>query len=177
VDQTVQRDEGKEKQQSRFSAFLNQLSDLLRPHLGRVEFGNLRCEVCDGEEALNGVSNVAIVYETPGGSTDQINIDYDSSTGCFHLMQEDGEVVEADPQPILKLVAARVAAIPEKRQASLRRQVEQWLSEGHSRGQMFAQVNRLLQSGLRGGQITAHEMREVIKYIVDRHSQPSSQPG
>jgi len=165
-----------QQRRAKFEDFVHRLTEYLRPHLGRIAYGNLRCEVCDGADALDEVSNVAIVYETPGGSTDQVNIAYDNRTGAFHLVREDHDINCQDPDRILEAVKERVRSVPDRRMASLQKQADRWLSEGQSRGEMFAEVNRLLQSGLRGGSITAGEMRDVIRYIVDKHTQTSGEP-
>ena len=160
---------GGDNSEGKFHQFLGRLQPYMRPHLGSVDYGNLRCEVCDGSADADEPSNVAIVYETPGGSTDQINIGYDQGTGTFHLVHDEREVVETDSDRVFELVRRQIRAIPGKRLASLRVQADNWLNEGRSRGQMFAELNRILQSGLRGGSITVREMREVVKYIVEKH--------
>ncbi len=160
---------GVEGHRAKFQRFLERLDVSLQPHLGKIAYGNLRRDIADGHEAVDGTSNIAIVYETPGGSTDQINIVYDNTKGSFHLITEDEEVTLDDPDRVLQVVDADIAAIPQKRMATLREQADHWLSQGRSRGQMFAELNRILQSGLRGGSITATEMRDVCRYIVEKH--------
>ncbi len=158
------------ERRAQFLRFVQRLDECLEPHLGRIAYGNLRRQVFDGHESLDDTSNVAIVYETPGGSTDQINVVYEHHTGTFHMVQEHEEFTDHNPERVLESIRRRINAIPRKRQRRLREQVDRWLNEGRSRGQMFAEVNRLLQSGLRGGSITAAEMRDVVRYIVRKHT-------
>ena len=147
--------------------FLETLQNSLEPYLGRIAYGNLRKEVSEWSSDGTHSTNLALGYESPGGSTDQINVAFDHKGGLFHITNEHGDEVTPDPEVVANAVMLRVEAIPAKRAATLRRCVNEWLGEGRSRGQMFVEANRLLQSGFRGGSITHEELKDVIRYIVD----------
>src|SRR5437764_10913279 len=75
--------------QTRQSEFEARLRELMQPYARRIEYGNLRSQPSDWETPDgHKITNFAIVYETPGGSTDQINVAYDHTTGHFTLLDE-----------------------------------------------------------------------------------------
>lgn len=154
------------------AAFLAELDQLLVPLEHRVNYGNLRKEVSEWDSAAGKLTNLALVYETPGGSTDQINVAFHHATGNFSVVDaasEEGELLFSDMTEALRYLRRRIYVIPARRREVLHRQVDGWLDQGRTRGEMFSEVNRLLQSDFRGGSITHAEMQEVIKYIVSSY--------
>ena len=91
-----------------------QLEDLVRPCRCRPEYGNLRMRVSEWDSG-NGEPhlNIALVYETPEGSTDQINIGYDREQQLFELVDAvEGEITTASVSEVLEAVRSRVRGIP-----------------------------------------------------------------
>src|SRR4051794_10957066 len=88
----------------------SRIQDYIRPFAGRVEYGNLRCRISDwdcgeGEQ----VTNIALVYETPGGSTDQINISYHHTACHFALIDEHtGEFTTDSIERVLDAIQPRI---------------------------------------------------------------------
>ncbi len=151
------------------------LEDLIRscrqPTEKRIRYGNLRSEISRG--AGNGeVANAAVVYETPGGSTTQINITYDESEGTFSYLSDDLDetVVCGDPLEVVAMVRRHAQRIPEKRMHALFDAIDIWMSEGKSRREMFSEMNKLLQNEFLGGRITTEELKAGIQHIVREHN-------
>jgi len=157
--------------------FLNSLREALEPYLGKTAYGHLREEVSEWSSDGTHSTNIALVYETPGGSTDQINVAFDHNSGLFYVTGEEGDHCVSNAEEAQRLVLSRVEAIPAKRAERLRRCVEEWLEQGRSRGQMFAEANRPLQLGFSGGSITHEELKAVIRYIVESHQRRGSGVG
>src|SRR4051812_243568 len=82
------------------------IQECIGPVAGRVEYGNLRCRISEWDGgAGDTVTNIALVYETPGGSTDQINISYHHLTSLFSLVDvHEGEVTTASIESVLESV-------------------------------------------------------------------------
>jgi hypothetical protein len=139
----------------------------------RIGHGNLRHEVSQWRRKAEGPTNIAIVYETPGGSTTQINITYDPVTQTFSYLSRDLEAkVEChDPAQVLHMIEEHVNLIPEKRQRQLQAQIDLWVEQGMSRSELFAQLNRLLQAEFLGGRITTGELQKGIQYAIRRYSE------
>ncbi len=142
----------------------------------RIRYGNLRYEISDAS-GNGGVTNTAIVYETPGGSTTQINITFDKNEGTFSYLSEDlGETVTSrDPHEVIEMVRRHAQAIPEKRLRALLSTIDIWLSEGKTRREMFGEMNKLLQSEFLGGRITNEELKAGIQHIVKRFKSQQQQ--
>lgn len=137
----------------------------------RIRFGNLRCEISRGSD--NGdVANAAVVYETPGGSTTQINIVFDEENQTFSYLNEDLDetVTSDDPAEVISMIERHADSIPEKRLQALRNTIDIWLSEGKSRREMFGEMNKLLQNEFLGGRITNDELKAGIQHIVREFS-------
>lgn len=137
----------------------------------RIRFGNLRSEISRGSD--NGdVANAAVVYETPGGSTTQINIVYDRENRMFSYLSEDLDktVTSDDPHEVVQMVERHADSIPQKRLQALMNTIDIWLSEGKSRREMFGEMNKLLQSEFLGGKITNDELKAGIQHIVREYS-------
>src|SRR5438874_12301766 len=98
-----------------FEAFCDRLRQEISAFAGRVEYGNLRYQTDVWETAEGArITNLALVYETPGGSTDQINVSFDHRTSLFSIVDE-AEQLTPSVDEVLAHVRPRVASIPEKR--------------------------------------------------------------
>src|SRR5687768_1784852 len=99
-----------------FGEFCSRMRERIGPFRGQVEYGDLR-ERIDVWESADGTrtSNVALVYETPGGSTDQINISFDHAAAHFSLIADDTleEFVTGAIDEVLDRIVPRIARIPE----------------------------------------------------------------
>lgn len=146
------------------------ISSCRHPAEKRIRYGNLRSEISGGDG--NGHVNAAIVYETPGGSTTQINITYDEDEGVFSYLSDDLDetVTSDDPYEVIEMVRRHAASIPNKRLNALYSTIDIWLSEGKSRREMFSEMNKLLQNEFLGGQITSDELKAGIQHIVKQFS-------
>ena len=109
-----------------------------------------------------------MVYETPGGSTTQINIVYDTEEGTFSYLSDDLDhtVTSTDPHEVVEMVQRHADRIPQKRIEALKKTIDIWLEEGKSRREMFSEMNKLLQNEFLGGQITSDELKAGIQHIV-----------
>lgn len=90
------------------------LEELIQPCRCRPEFGNLRMKVSEWDSG-NGKPdiNIALVYETPEGSTDQINIGYSWEQQLFELVDAfEGEIATASIDEVLAAVRRRLKQIP-----------------------------------------------------------------
>ena len=151
-----------------FRQKLDELVDSVsHPRERRIAYGNLRHEYSDWGSGDEASTNVAVIYETPGGSTVQINVTYEQ--GAFsYLDPEDGHKIAApDPHVPLQMIAREVREIPERRLTRLRAQVESWCAQGLCQRDMFAEMNKLLQSDFLGGSITQRELKLGIKHAID----------
>ena len=87
--------------QAVYDEFMAGLRELIAPYAGKVEYGNLRSQASDWDTGEGPrITNVAIVYETPGGSTDQINVSFDHALG----------ICGVDPQMMVVAVRHRYNA-------------------------------------------------------------------
>lgn len=147
--------------------FCQHLQLYIRPYAGRVEYGNLRSKIADWD-AGNGhrTTNVAIVYETPGGSTDQINVSFEHTAAQFTIVEEDGEHSLSDPQEVILRIRPRVEYIPQKRAETIQADIRRQVAEGGGKAGLFGQLNRYLQSEFKGGTITHLEFRDAMTYAV-----------
>jgi hypothetical protein len=114
-----------------------------------------------------------VIYETPGGSTTQLNISYDHNGRNFHYLDTDLEsnVATADPREALGVIEHHVRGIPQKRLAQVEKQVESWMGEGKSRSEVFAELNKLLTSAFLGGRITTGELKSGIQHAIKLKSE------
>lgn len=145
----------------------------LEPYLHRVRYGNLRFEHSRWESEHGALENLAIVYEVPGGSTNQLNISYDSQTRNYSFLplgsHEEFHTETLDE--VLRLVEEGVARIPDIRHQSLTGDIDRWASQGLSSGELFQHINALLKvEDLVGGAITMQEMKASIAYILTKKS-------
>jgi hypothetical protein len=142
------------------------IHESIAPYAGRVEYGNLRSQVSDweGEDGVH--TNIALVYETPGGSTDQINVSFHHGTCAFSLIDHSDEVTTDSVDVVLKIIMPRVSGIPEKRLDSLKAEIRREIDGGKDTAGLYGHLNRILQSEFKGGKITHIEMRDAITYAV-----------
>ena len=149
-----------------FEAFCDRLRQEISAFAGRVEYGNLRYKTDVWETAEgNRVTNLALVYETPGGSTDQINVSFDHATDLFSIV-EDSEHLTPSADEVMAHVRPRVACIPEKRRESLQAEIRRQIDGGVGRAGLFGHINRLMQSDFKGGTITHQELQEAMRFAV-----------
>ena len=147
----------------------SRIQECIAPYAGRVEYGNLRSRVddwdCgDGEP----ITNVALVYETPGGSTDQINITYYHHSSTFALVDEarEGEVTTLCVDTVLESIQPRISGIPLKRRQSLFDEIQRQLDSGTNTAGIVGHLNRMMNSEFRGGTITLPEFKDAMTFAV-----------
>ncbi len=134
----------------------------------RIMYGNLRCEYSDWDREEQSVTNIAIIYETPGGSTCQVNVEYNRQSAEFSFLGDGLEttVITDQPEQVLAMVNSRVRAIPQRRLEQLHKQIDSWIAEGKTRSQLFGEFNKLLQVEFFGGRISITELKRGIQYAL-----------
>lgn len=146
------------------------LDELLQPMEGKVEYGNLRRNESSWEEEGQRVTNVAIVYETPGGSTDQINVTCYHRDQRFTILDSDTseEISFHEIEALLTEIRRQVERIPAKRLALLRGAVDRWIEEGKTRMQIIRELNKFHRTveEFKGGTITPAELSAASKYAI-----------
>jgi hypothetical protein len=141
------------------------IHEALAPYLHEIPYGNLRVDLSpwQADELL------AIVYEVPGGSTNQITITHRKASQTFIYLSLDAQQEQATESldEVLEMLAQAVARIPELRRQRLREEIDRWKAAGMSRPELFQQLNQLLHMhDLRGGSITEEELKGGIAYIL-----------
>jgi hypothetical protein len=139
----------------------------------RIGHGNLRHEYSRwSHDDETDATNIAVIYETPGGSTTQINVVFEPESACFSCLSESLEekVESRDPSVVLRMVLDHISSIPDKREHQLQRQIDHWVGRGMSRSELFAQLNKLLQEEFLGGRLTTGELKQGIKYAISHYS-------
>jgi len=158
-----------------FRSQLDKLIDSVgHPDERRIRHGNLRREIGEYSEGNGRVTNVAIVYETPGGSTSQLNLSYDHRAGEFSFLDHDLEtrVATTQAERALQYVAEEVRAIPNRREELLKASVRRWHDEGR---EVIAELNKLLQNEFLGGRITIRELQLGLRYATElRRGEPGA---
>jgi hypothetical protein len=147
------------------------LADQVRDYVGRVEYGNLRVEVYDGEGVGDSdTARIAMAFESPGGSTNQFAVSYEH--GEFHMLDASADQVLrlTEPGAVVAAVEQQIASIPSYRMQRLVTDIDQMLANGSSRQEVFDELNRLLRLGheFRGGSLTIDELTEACRYTVQR---------
>ena len=134
----------------------------------RIGYGNLRCEYSDWDREEQVITNIAVIYETPGGSTCQVNVEYDHQSAEFSFLGDALEttVLTNEPQQALAMVDSHVRAIPRRRLEQLHKQIDSWVAEGKTRSQLFGEFNKLLQAEFLGGRISTNELKNGIQYTI-----------
>ncbi len=140
----------------------------------RIGYGNLRCQCSDWDRGGQTITNIAVIYETPGGSTCQVNVEYDHRSAEFGFLGDGLEttVVTDEPQQVLAMVDSHVRAIPRRRLQQLQQQIDSWVAEGKTRSQLFSEFNKLLQAEFLGGRISTNELKKGIQYAIDHFPSP-----
>jgi len=144
------------------------LERLLADYKYRVGYGNLRAQRSqwdrDGE-----VINFALVYELPGGSTSQVNIEYHSGEDCFRFLAPESteEQCSREAEAVLSMVRDTIARIPARRMQRLREDINRWFGQGKSSHDMFLEINKLLQTDFKGGSLTHQELKAGVNYILE----------
>jgi hypothetical protein len=152
----------------RLEALCVHIRDRIAHYAGRVEYGNLRSHISefscgDGDP----VTNVALVYETPGGSTDQINIEFNHVTGHFAIIDaEEGEIRTESIEDVMERITPRIVGIPQKRLETLHDEIRRNIDDGANHAGLFGHLNRILQSEFKGGGITHIELRDAMTFAV-----------
>lgn len=157
---------------------IGRIQECIAPYAGRVEYGNLRHTIsswdCGGGEST---TNIALVYETPGGSTDQINISYYHSTRAFSLIDaHEGEFTTQSPEDVIEAILPRITGIPDKRREHLLGEIRRQIDSGSSHTGVVGHLNRMMNSGFKGGTMTIGEMRDAMTYAV-RYMKDRNFPG
>lgn len=149
-------------------ALCARIQETIRPYAGRVEYGNLRIRISDWDCGQGEpITNIALVYETPGGSTDQINVSYSHQSRIFALVDaSEGEFITSSADCVLETIHPRITGIPEKRREHLCAEIRRQVDAGSSTAGVFGQLNRFMQSEFKGGTITHIEMRDAMTYAV-----------
>lgn len=149
-------------------ALRGRIREAVTPYAGRVEYGNLRSHVSDfhcgtGEP----VTNFALVYETPGGSTDQINVEFNHASELFGVIDaHEGEIRTDSIDEVMARVLPRIVGIPEKRLETLHSEIRRHIDDGGNHAGLFGHLNRILQSEFKGGGITHLELRDAMTFAV-----------
>lgn len=159
-------------------AFLNDLQSRLEPIEGKIEYGNLRKQVSDWEDEKGKITNLAVIYETPGGSTNQINVSIHHAPASFWLLNEAASTEEEfqDPSEVLDRLEKQTLAIPEKRRTRLRSDIEDWCSNGRTQAEIFTTLKNLLHAEFRGAQITQEELNEATRFTIEMMRSLRCQP-
>jgi hypothetical protein len=149
--------------------FKKRLDALLAPYRGKIEWGNVREKVSHWQEGDQEMTNFAVTYESPGGSTNQINISFDHKRNVFRALNDETGHEEdvSEVSIVIEQVDVHVKSIPEKRRQRLWSDMERWLSEGASQGQILNKLSQLLKmQDLMGGSITSIELQEATRYLT-----------
>lgn len=149
-------------------ALCARVQECIAPYAGRVDYGNLRQDISHFDCGSGGaITNVALVYETPGGSTDQINISYNHDTHHFSLIDaHEGEMTTESVDVVIERIRPRVSGIPQKRQETLNAEIRRHLESGSNTAGVVGLLNRMMQSAFKGGTITHLEMRDAMTFAV-----------
>jgi hypothetical protein len=155
-----------------FALFKDRLDQLLQPYAGKLEYGNLRRQDSSWGEGDEKVTNVALVYETPGGSTDQINVTCHHGPGYFVLLDTNTheETTLSDVEELMGRIEPQIQAIPERRLDRLRDDVNRWIAQGLNRMAISQELNKYhhSQTEFKGGSITPQELAAALKFAIIR---------
>lgn len=153
-------------------SWVSVITQKISEHMHQIPYGNLRSELTQWHEEAGLVENLAIVYEVPGGSTNQINVTYFENTGDYVFLALDthDECCTSSLEQATKMVCDVVARIPAIRKARLLEDIDRWAEQGMGQRDLFQKMNALLQvEDLRGGTITMAEMKHGISHILARY--------
>lgn len=159
-------------------ALCGRIHDYIGPFAGRVEYGNLRSRISDWDSGDGeAITNVALVYETPGGSTDQINIAYHHVSRLFVLVDENHELSTESVDYVIECIQPRISNIPSKRLETLYSEIRRLIDSGSNTAGLFGHLNRLMQSEFKGGTITHLELRDAMTFAVQYMKNRGSSPA
>lgn len=139
---------------------------MVSPYMGKVSYGNLRFQISNWSEKDRHYVNIALVYETPGSSTNQLNILVDEAEGVITFIDGEEERRTRDIREVITFVEAAIKSIPERRMERLKERIRRWATQGRSKAEVLAELNRLLRADLLGGTITHHELKASIQYCL-----------
>lgn len=151
-----------------FEELVERLDRELLPFAGRAAYGNLRRKVTEWGEGDNRTQNLAVIYESPGGSTNQLNIACREGGTFVTVDPESGAETSTDSiDELLELVSRHVDTVPGYRLDRLKQQIDEWVSAGYEQPHLFSELNQLLQSDFKGGSITQEELEQGLRYAVE----------
>jgi len=142
--------------------------ELLADYRHRIGYGNLRAQRSEWNNSVSPIINFALVYELPGGSSSQINIEYHTADQSFRYLDADTaeECTSCDPTAVLDMLRDSISRIPARREQRLREDIDRWFGEGKTSHEMFLEINKLLQTDFKGGSLTSQELKGGIRYIM-----------
>jgi uncharacterized protein YjiS (DUF1127 family) len=105
----------------------------------------------------------------------QLNITIDEAESTLTFIDGEAERRTNNVSEAIQFVEEAVRSIPERRLERLRETVRRWASQGRSRAEVLAELNRLLRADLIGGTITHHELKATIQYCLQLFSTPSEE--
>ena len=149
--------------------FQLRLDGALIPFEGLIAYGNLRKEASDWGDDQRRTTNVAIIYETPGGSTNQVNIGYQHQERVFVVLdpQSNQERQIQDLEELFGILRHYLDEIPARRQEALQLYIRSWREEGFTRQQALVSLRSFLYTtDLKGGIITEQELTAGARYVV-----------
>jgi hypothetical protein len=149
--------------------WLHSVEALLEPYRHRVAYGNLRAQTTEWNSGGEKMTNLAVVYELPGGSTNQINVSYNHASCRFSFLglDADAEQVSEDPEQAMAMLRQAVREIPERRLQRLFEDIDRWFGEGKTSHEMFQEINSLMQTDFKGGSLTLQELKAGIHYVLE----------
>lgn len=148
--------------------------------LHQIPYGNLRISYSEWDDAEGRMANLALVYEVPGGSTNQINITWFEATEMFNYLSLNAQEEEctASLDDVLAMVKVAVERIPDIRSSRLCEDIDRWAAQGLRHTELFQKMTKLLQfEDLRGGTITMQEMKSGVNYILAHYRAPAGEAG
>ncbi len=148
--------------------FLKAIKEKLSPFQGMVTYGNLRWGAHLWGEGEDSTYVFSLVYETPGGSTNQLSVYYRPVLDRFEALgqQPEEDLRTSSLEEVIQWLEEKVMRIPKIRLAKLKSNIDQWFASGRTRMEMLQEMNKLLQVDFKGGSITHTELREGIQYIL-----------
>ncbi len=148
------------------------ITDDLASYLHDLGYGNLRFAHSTWEDGAERVANLAMVYEIPGGSTNQINVMFHEHSGIFAYLTLDTheERQTASLDDVQAMVRESVARIPALRLQRLDEEIDRKAADGISLKALLDWLNGLLKfEDVYGGKITLTEMQHGIAHFRNHH--------
>jgi len=156
-----------------FQDWQQRVTELLAAYAHKVSHGNLRSHCFHWQGEGQAITNLAVVYELPGGSSSQLNQSFHHREQVIHFLNGQGEeCLTSDPAQAAAWLAEAVHHIPTRRAQSLREQIERWFGEGKSCPEIFREINQFLQTDFRGGTLTHAELKAGIRYVLEVARRP-----